>query len=145
MSECFPQEAQNIMNERFGCDRLLALATTDGLVPSVRTVNAYYEAGAFYTVTWAKSGKMKHISQNPAVGLCGEWFTAHGTAENCGHVQREENAEIMSKLRNVFAEWYDNGHVNEADPDTILLRIRLTDGVLFSNGTRYDLCFTADK
>lgn len=140
----FSQEAQNIMNERFGCDRLLALATTDGLTPSVRAVNAFYENGAFYIITWAKSGKMKHISQNACVALCGEWFTAHGTAENCGHVQKAENAEIMSKLRTVFAEWYDNGHVNEADPDTILLRIRLTDGVLFSHGTRYDLDFPKD-
>ena len=59
-------------------------------------------------------------------------------------MQKAENAEIMSKLRTVFAEWYDNGHVNEADPDTILLRIRLTDGVLFSHGTRYDLDFPKD-
>lgn len=134
-------EVQSILNERFGRDRLLALATTDGLVPSVRAVNAYYENGAFYVITWAESNKMKQISQNPTVALCGEWFTAHGTAENCGHVLKAENAEMLSRLRAVFAEWYGNGHVNEADPNTILLRIHLTDGVLFSNGTRYELSF----
>ena len=42
-------------------------------------------------------------------------------------------------LRKAFAAWYDNGHTNEDDPNTIILRIRLTDGVLYSKGTRYEL------
>lgn len=36
MSEKFPKEAQDIMNERFNCDSLIALATMDGDIPSVR-------------------------------------------------------------------------------------------------------------
>jgi len=47
----------------------------------------------------------------------------------------------MSKLRTVFAEWYDNGHVDETDPNTCLLCVRLTDGVLLDHGTRYDINF----
>ena len=124
---------------RFGCDSLIALATVDGNCPSVRAVNAYYEDGCFFVVTHALSGKMKHIAANPVVGICGEWFTGHGIAESLGHVLNEENAGMMSKLRAVFDEWYDNGHVDEADPDTILLRIRLTDGVLMAQGTRYEI------
>lgn len=54
----------------------------------------------------------------------------------------EKNQEIADKLRTVFAEWYLNGHTDEKDPNTIILRIRLTDGVLFSHGTRYDINFT---
>ena len=51
------ETVQQIMRKRFGHDTLLSLATTDGLQPSVRTVNAYYENGAFYVVTYALSGK----------------------------------------------------------------------------------------
>jgi len=68
-----------IMDERFNRDTLIALATVDGEKPSVRTVNSYYENGAFYCVTYALSNKMKHIEENASVAICGDWFTAHGT------------------------------------------------------------------
>lgn len=130
-----------IMQERFGKDSLIALATVDGNIPAVRTVNAVYIEGAFYVVTYALSGKMKQIARNPAVAISGDWFTAHGEGENLGYVLLEENKVIMEKLREAFASWYQNGHTNEADPNTCLLKIRLTDGVLFSNGTRYNIEF----
>ena len=131
-----------ILSERFGKDSLIALATVSGGVPHVRTVDAVYLDGSFYIVTYALSGKMQQIQKNSAVAVCGEWFTAHGVGENCGHVLLEENKAVMDVLRAAFAPWYHNGHTNEADPNTCLLRIRLTDGVLFSNGTRYDIDFT---
>ena len=134
----YAMDALTILAERFGRDSLLALATTDGHTPSVRTVNAYYEDGAFYVITWALSHKMMEIASNPTVALCGEWFSGHGTAENCGHVLKAENLPMLAKLRQVFAAWYGNGHVNEQDEDTVLLRIRLTDGVVFSQGNRYE-------
>ena len=135
------EQALSLMTERFGHDTLLSLATMDGSRPAVRTVNSYYEDGSFYTVTYALSNKMNQIKENPEVAVCGEWFTAHGIGENLGWVRDEKNAEMMSKLRAAFAEWYDNGHTNEDDPNTCLLRIRLTDGVLFSNGTKYEIDF----
>ena len=130
-----------IIQERFGKDSLIALATVDGDIPAVRTVNTVYIDGAFYVVTYALSGKMKQIAKNPTVAICGDWFTAHGVGENLGHVLLEENQIIMEKLRTAFSAWYNNGHINEADPNTCLLKIRLTDGVLFSHGTRYDIEF----
>ena len=130
-----------IIQERFGKDSLIALATVDGDIPAVRTVNWMYIDGAFYVVTYALSGKMKQIAKNPTVAICGDWFTAHGVGENLGHVLLEENQNIMEKLRTAFSAWYNNGHTNEADPNTCLLKIRLTDGVLFSHGTRYDIEF----
>ena len=142
MNNPIDQKALTIMDERFGCDTLLSVATIDGSRPSVRTVNSYYKDGSFYTVTYALSNKMQQIQINPEVAVCGEWFTAHGIGENLDWVRDEKNIEIMSKLRTVFAEWYDNGHTNEDDPNTCLLRIRLTHGILFSNGTRYDIDFT---
>jgi general stress protein 26 len=84
---------------------------------------------------------MKQIENNPEIAVCGEWFTAYGTGENLGYVRDERNAKIMSKLRAVFAEWYDNGHVNEDDPNTCVLCIHLTNGVLFNNGTKYEIDF----
>ena len=143
MGEKLTEKTAQIMEERFGCDTLLSVATVEEGMPSVRIVNAYYEEGAFYIVTYALSNKMRQIAENPAVAVCGEWFTAHGTGENLGHVKAECNAEIMSKVRAVFAEWYDNGHTNEEDPNTCLLSIRLTYGVLFHHGTRYDIDFQA--
>lgn len=130
-----------ILTERFGKDSLIALATVDSGVPSVRTVDAVYIDGAFYVVTYGLSGKMRQIARNPAVAICGEWLSAHGIGENLGHVLREENRNIMEQLRAAFAAWYGNGHINESDPNTCLLKIRLTDAVLFSHGTRYDIAF----
>ena len=53
-----------MMADRFGHDNLIALATVDGGSPAVRTVNAYYEDGCFYTITYAVSGKMQQIGRN---------------------------------------------------------------------------------
>ena len=39
----------------------------------------------------------------------------------------------------------DNGHNDFSDENTRILRIRLTDGVLFSHGTRYELDFGASS
>lgn len=134
-------KALEIMKERFGHDSLIALATLEGNIPSVRTVDGYYENGSFYTVTHALSNKMKQIEANPIVGICGEWFTAHGVGENLGYICDEKNTVLADKLRKAFAEWYDNGHTDESDPNTIILRIRLRDAVLLSQGKRYDIDF----
>lgn len=144
MTDKFPIKAQEIMNERFHQDTLIALATMEDCKPWVRTVNSFYENGAFYVITYALSGKMKQIEKNPVVAICGEWFTAHGIGENLGYIRDQKNEEIAAKLRTAFASWYDNGHTNEDDPNTCILCIHLTDGVLFSHGTRYDIDFTND-
>ena len=137
------KKALEIMDERFGCDSLISLATLIGEVPCVRIVNSYYENGSFYTITHVLSNKMKQIGINPAVAICGEWFTANGVGENLGWVRDKKNQDIAGKLRTAFAEWYSNGHTDESDPNTIILRIRLTDAVLLSHGTRYDIDFSS--
>ena len=142
MNEKFPLEAQRIMNDRFNKDSLIALATVDGNTPHVRAVNSYYEDGCFYTITYALSNKMKQIALNPTVAICGDWFTGHGIGDNLGWIRDEKNNDIASKLRAAFAAWYDNGHTNEADVNTVLLRIRMTDGVLLHHGTRFEIDFT---
>ena len=92
-------------------------------------------------VTYALSNKMRQIEKNPAVAVCGDWFTGHGIGENLGHILAKKNEALARRLREAFASWYGNGHPNEADPNTCILCIRLTDGVLFSHGVRYDLVF----
>ena len=57
-------------------DNVISLATiatelsADGNpIPLVRDVDAYYEDGVFYVVTYAKSNKMLQIAQNKEVGF----------------------------------------------------------------------------
>ncbi len=130
-------EAEKIMIERFGKDTVIALATVEDGVPYVRSVNAYYENGVFYIITYALSNKMRQIKNNPIVAISGEWFTAHGEAVNLGYFKREENRLIAEKLKNAFAEWIDNGHNDFDDENTIILCVKLTGGLLLSNGTGY--------
>lgn len=67
-----------------------------------------------------------------------KWFTAHGRGINLGYFGKEENHLIAEKLKNVFAEWIDNGHNNFDDKNTIILCVELTDGLLLSYGTKYE-------
>ena len=135
-------KAEAILAERFGQDTLLSVATVEEGRPSVRIVDAVYEQGSFYTITYLLSGKMEQIKNNPYVGVCAGWFTGHGVGESLGPLAAENNRERKQKLQEAFAVWYGNGHVNESDPNTVILRIRLTDGVLMNHGTRYDLTFS---
>lgn len=139
------EESKRLMVERFGKDSIIALATMEDKMPHVRYVNAHYEEGAFYVITYGLSNKMKQMEKNPNVAIAGDWFTAHGKGENLGYFGKDENAEIAEKLRKAFSEWIDNGHNNFSDTNTCILCIRLTDGVLFSHGTRYDIDFTNEN
>ena len=112
------EEAEKIMTERFGKDTVIALATVENKIPNVRYVNAYYENGAFYIITYALSNKMKHMEQNPVIAIAGEWFTAHGKGINLGWFGKEENHKIAKRLKKVFSEWIDNGHNNFDDENT---------------------------
>lgn len=142
-------EAIKAVAERYGKDTFLSLITMDNNRPSVRFVDSYYEDASFYVVTNALSNKMQQIKSNPEVTVCVErfledgCFTAHGIGENIGHVLDESNVVLMAKLREAFAIWYTNGHVNENDPNTCILRIRLTNGTLLlpNFGNKYVIDF----
>lgn len=140
--EKLSKEVAAILTEWFGQDTIICLATMEGGRPTVRRVDGYYEDGAFYVITYGLSNKMRQIAENPEVGLCGDWFSAHGVGENLGYFGKAENADIAGKLRKAFAAWIDNGHNNFEDENTCILRVRLTDGVLLCHGTRYEIDFT---
>ena len=140
--EKLTQETEAILMERFGKDSIIALATTVDGTPYVRNVNAFYDNGAFYVLTYGLSNKMKQIAANPVVAIAGDWFTAHGKGVNLGYFGREENKAIAEKMRTVFAEWMDNGHNQFEDVNTCILQIALTRGLLLSHGTRYEIDFS---
>lgn len=131
-----------ILSERFGKDNIIALATAENNVPHVRNVDAFYENGSFYILTHGLSNKMKQIKQNPIVSISGEWFTAHGKGINLGYFGDSKNLPIASKMKKVFSAWIDNGHNNFSDTNTCILQIKLTNGVLFFDGTCYEIDFT---
>ncbi len=137
------QEGLKLIQEKFGNgkDNVISLATiareasADGKPrPVVRSVDAYYEDGTFYVVTYEKSNKMRQIAQNSEVSVagCSEMFTANGVGENLGWVLDPKNAEIRTKLRTAFAQWYDMAN-NENDENCCILAIRLTRGTLNIN------------
>lgn len=133
------KEINDILKERFEIDSLISIATVDNTgKPWVRIVDAIYIDGAFYTITNATTNKMKHINENPIVAICGEWFSGHGKAESLGYILNEENKDFADKLRKAFASWYDNGHTNESDINTIILKITVTDGIIYKNGKRFE-------
>ena len=51
---------------------------------------------------------------------------------------KEENRGVAEKLKQVFSQWIDNGHNDLGDENTIILCVKLTDGILLSHGTRYE-------
>jgi len=137
------EEGLKLLEEKFGNgkDNAISLATigrklnADGKPrPFVRDVDAYYEDGTFYVTTHGQSNKMQQIAQNPEVSIavCFGWFTANGIGENLGWVLDPKNAELRTKLRTAFAEWYDQAN-NEKDENCCILAIRLTKGTLNIN------------
>lgn len=137
------EEGYKLLDEKFGNgkDNIISLATiarepnADGSPrPVVRGVDAYYEDGAFYVTTHAKSNKMQQIAKNPEVSISSstEMFTASGTGENLGWVLDPKNATLRNKLRTTFAAWYDMAN-NEQDENCCILAIRLTKGTLNIN------------
>ena len=140
--EKLTKETEAVLLERFGKDSIVALATSADNVPYVRNVDAFYEDGAFYVLTHGLSNKMKQIEQNPTVALSGEWFTAQGTGTNMGYFGKAENTAVANRMKQVFSAWIDNGHNNFDDVNTCILCVKLTSGVLFANGIRYEIDFT---
>lgn len=133
------KEVDKILKDRFSKDSLISVATVDAMgTPWVRTVDAIYVDGAFFTITHNLTNKMKHIKDNPLVAICGEWFSGHGKAESLGYICREENKRLADKLRSAFSAWYDNGHTNENDENTVILKITVTDGILYKDGKWFE-------
>ena len=139
------KKAIKIMEERCGGgkEEIIALATISlfsNVVgdprPAVRMVCAYYEDGVFYVSTDARKNKMLQIEKNNEVSVAGlGWYAFQGTAENLGWVKDEKNAEIRAKFKKIF-NWFDEVG-DEDNPNSIVLRITLTEGTIIDHEKRY--------
>lgn len=58
------EKSLNVLEELFAKDYQFALATSNDNVPTVRFVDTFYDNGAFYIVSYAKSQKVKDIEKN---------------------------------------------------------------------------------
>ena len=147
------EDGLKLIEERCGNgkDNVISLSTialepnTDGKPrPYIRDVNAYYEDGVFYVTTWTKSIKMQQIAENNEVAftVCSEWFSGNGIGENLGWILDPKNAEIRTKLRKVFAEWYDI-EINEQSVENGILAIHITRATVIKDhgAERYQMDF----
>ena len=139
------ENAMKLLEERCGNDKevVIALATISlspnaagNPCPAVRMVCAYYEDGAFYVSTDATKNKMLQIEKNNEVSVGGlDWYTFQGTADNLGWVKDEKNAKIREKFKKVF-DWFEEVG-DEDNPNSIVLRITLTEGTIIDNERKY--------
>jgi len=142
---CKYENAIKLMEERCGDDKevVIALATislstnaSGNACPASRMVCAYYEDGAFYVSTDARKNKMLQIEKNNEVSVCGfDWYAFQGVAENLGWVKGEKNTKIRAKFKKIF-DWFDEVG-DEDNPNSIILRITLTEGTIIDNERKY--------
>ncbi len=134
------EEGIKILEDKFGNgkDNVISLATISleqgqegNAKPCVRDVDAFYENGVFYIVTYAKSNKVIQVEANPEVSIAVHFedFFSSGIAKNLGWVLAPNNAELRNKLRNAFIDWYDFAN-NEKDENCCILAIYMKKGTL---------------
>ncbi len=138
-------DAIKLMEELCGNGKevIIALATislsanaADNPRPAVRMVCAYYEDGVFYVSTDAKKNKILQIEKNNEVSVGGlDGYAFQGMAENLGWVKDEKNAKIRAEFKKIF-DWFDEVG-DEDNPNSIVLRITLTEGTIIDNEKKY--------
>ncbi len=138
------EKSLKVLEELFAKDYQFALATTNDNVPSVRFIDAFYNNGAFYTVTYANSQKVIEMEANPRVAMCNKLYRFSGLAYNIGHPFKEGNDEIRTKLIKAFESWYFK-HNNENDENMCYIKIELSHGFFYKDGMGYDVDFASKK
>ncbi|WP_160689199.1 pyridoxamine 5'-phosphate oxidase family protein [Clostridium sp. C2-6-12] len=134
------EKSLNVLKELFARDYQFALATSKDNVPSVRFIDTFYDDGAFYIVSYAKSQKVQEIEENSEISLCNKLYRFSGKAYNIGHPLLEENQGIREKLIKVFEPWYF-AHNNESDENMCFVKIELKQGFFYKDGTGYKVDF----
>ena len=130
------KEACELISEQLGQDVQISLATCIDNKASVRVVDAYYKDEYVYIVTYAATSKMNEIAKNPYVAFCRGLCCAWGLGENIGSPLAPHNKVLREELRQVFSSFYSK-HVDETDPLTCILKIKLTKMVAFSATKKY--------
>ncbi|WP_242878777.1 pyridoxamine 5'-phosphate oxidase family protein [Clostridium beijerinckii] len=102
------ENSLNILEVLFAKDYQFALATSNDNIPSVRFVDTFYDNGAFYIVSYAKSQKVQEIEKDNKISMCNKLYHFTGIAHNIGHPLLEKNYGIREKLIKAFEPWYLN-------------------------------------
>jgi uncharacterized pyridoxamine 5'-phosphate oxidase family protein len=129
-----------VMDELFAKDYQFAFATANENMPSIRFVDTYFDSGCFYIVTYANSKKVKELEINENVSLCNKAHNFTGKAYNLGHPMNPQNQEIRDKLIRAFEPWYFK-HNNENDVNMCYVKVELTNGFFYKDGTGYKVDF----
>lgn len=135
------KQAEALLTQRFGEEKLLALATAENNIPTVRQVNACYVDGAFYTLTARDSSKLRQIAQNPAIALSGFWFSGQGLGKDLGWAYAPENAALAQRLLPAFERWLAEESIDLPKEAVHLLQLRLTQGRILDGGQAYPFSF----
>lgn len=135
------KKAEALLTQRFAEEKLLALATAENNIPSVRQVNACYVDGAFYTLTARGSSKLRQIAQNPAIALSGHWFSGQGFAFDLGWAYAPENIELAKRLLPAFEGWLAEESLDLPKEAVHLLQLRLCRGRILDSGQAYAFSF----
>lgn len=134
----------DILEEHFGGDYIYVFATSNDNIPSTRVVDAYYDNGAFWIVTYGTTRKVKELEKNPNVSLCNNFHVFNGKAYNVGHPLDESNKKIREKLIKVFEPWYF-AHNNEEDKDMCYVKIEPETGFFHKDKSGYRIDFVNKK
>ncbi|NMF07788.1 pyridoxamine 5'-phosphate oxidase family protein [Clostridium beijerinckii] len=134
------ENSLNILEVLFAKDYQFALATSNDNIPSVRFVDTFYDNGAFYIVSYAKSQKAQEIEKNNKISMCSKLYRFTGIAHNIGHPLLEKNYVIREKLIKAFEPWYFK-HNNENDENMCYIKIELKNGFFYKDGTGYKVDF----
>lgn len=155
------QEAMELLEERYGSgkDNTVSLATIslslgeNGLpCPYVREIDAFYEDGTFYAITYGLTKKIKDVNVNPNISIAVKDvkdgvlydFVGIGEGKNLGWVLKPENSHIREKMHKVFAEWYHDAN-DENDENFVVFAMYLKKGTLRINHGQKYLLFDFDN
>lgn len=130
------QQAVEIMFEKLGTSKIMALATAYGDSPMVRNVSCLFYDEAIWFKTDMNFRKTAHLLRNPRVAMCWNGIQVEGIAENRGLVVDEpgrrfeelykkhlwgsynkyshEDSEILIKVKPCFVEVWDTSEENYA-------------------------------
>jgi len=133
-------EAINVMNEMYGKDVQMSLATSVDNMPSVRVVDLFYMDECFYATSYGLSNKANQIAKNPNISMCKGLFQCWGIATNIGNPLEDKNIKLREIVKEMFYLFYDK-HVDEKDPNTCIIKIKLNKAVLFANDYKYIIDF----
>ena len=126
-----------VLGELFAQSSEFVLATVRGDVPAQRVVRAFYDDGAFWILTHARSNKVQEIEHNSSVSLCREFHVFSGSA----HFMGEEQTEPA--LWNRPAErWYFIPSDDKAE-EMGYLRVNVKRAFFHKDGVGYKVDFAA--